>query len=80
MPAVDVALATSAAPTYLKSAVVSGRRGGSHIDGGLWANSPVVVVIVEAIHFLGARLDDVHLLSVGTTEEYSSYVAEDSAG
>ncbi len=80
MPAVEVALATSAAPTYLKAAVVSRRVGGSYIDGGLWANTPVIVGIVEAVHFLGARLDDVHVLSVGTTEEYTSYVAQGSSG
>jgi len=38
MPAVDVALATSAAPTYFTAA--SAQRDGKFVDGGIWANSP----------------------------------------
>ena len=80
MSAVDVALATSAAPSFFRAAVPLGREGASYMDGGLWANSPALVGIVEAVHFLGARLDDVHVLSIGTTEEYSSFMAQRSAG
>ena len=64
--AVDVALATSAAPTYFPAHTLPGHRG-VFIDGGLWANCPTMVGIVEALAFCGQRLEDIHVLSVSTT-------------
>jgi patatin-like phospholipase/acyl hydrolase len=46
IPMVDVAMATSAAPTYFPAAKVDGHR---LIDGGIWANNPSVVAITEAV-------------------------------
>jgi patatin-like phospholipase/acyl hydrolase len=63
---VDVAMATSAAPTYLPSWKVDGVR---LVDGGVWANNPVLVGIAEAVSVFGARLEDVRVLSLGTTED-----------
>ena len=63
--AVDVALATSAAPTYFPAHNVSGR--GIFVDGGIWANCPAMVGIIEAIEFCRQRLDDLHVLSISTT-------------
>ena len=63
---VDVALATTAAPTYLPVHQLSGRR---LADGGVWANNPVVVALVEAVTFLGVELSDLRILSLGTTFE-----------
>ena len=63
---VDVALATTAAPTYLPVHQLSGRR---LTDGGVWANNPVVVALVEAVTFLGVELSDLRILSLGTTFE-----------
>ena len=63
--AVDVALATSAAPTYFPAHTIEGR--GTFIDGGVWANCPATVGIVEALSFCGQTLDDIHVLSVSTT-------------
>lgn len=65
-PAVEVALATSAAPTYFPAFV--GRDGIACIDGGIWANCPATVGIIEAIAVLGRRLEDVEVLSIGTTD------------
>lgn len=62
---VDVALATSAAPTYLPAARLRNQR---LIDGGVWANNPTFVGVAEAISMLGARLDQVRVLSIGTTD------------
>ena len=64
LPVVDVALATSAAPTYFPA-----HRIGAEIfaDGGLFANSPDMVAVHEAEQFLGVDPGDVHVLSVGTT-------------
>ena len=63
--AADVARATSAAPTYLPMFVSS--WGQQFLDGGVWANCPSTSAILEAVGVLGAALDDIHLLSVGTT-------------
>jgi patatin-like phospholipase/acyl hydrolase len=68
--AVDVALATAAAPTYLPAAVVRNMvASASFFDGGVWANCPAMAAIVEAVCYLGVPLDRIDVLSVGTTEE-----------
>lgn len=65
LPAATVAVGTAAAPTYFPAYTEAG--GGCYLDGGLWANSPVVVGILEATCVLGHRIENVELLSVGTT-------------
>lgn len=64
-PMVEVALATSAAPTYLPVAKVGGHR---LIDGGVWANNPSVVGIAEAVSMLGVPLEAIRVLNVGTLD------------
>lgn len=66
-PALDVALATSAAPTYFAAAPFPNHSDASYVDGGVWANSPVMVGIAEAVAFLGVPLVDIDVLSIGTT-------------
>lgn len=68
--AVDVALATSAAPTYFPLAEIGDAL---YADGGLFANSPDLLAVHEAIHFLRQPDDAVHLLSVGTTTAQYSF-------
>lgn len=68
-PAVDVALATAAAPTYFAAARFPTHANASYVDGGVWANCPALVGVVEALAFLGARQDEVDVLSIGTTSE-----------
>ncbi|MCC2543867.1 CBASS cGAMP-activated phospholipase [Bacillus thuringiensis] len=58
-----IALATSAAPIYLPAAVTDDNE--CKIDGGLWANNPVLVAIAEAVK-LGYALDQIKVLSIGT--------------
>jgi patatin-like phospholipase/acyl hydrolase len=65
LPALDVALATSAAPTYFPAHTIPGR--GTFIDGGLWANCPAMVGLVEVLDLLGRAPEDVRLLSLSTT-------------
>ena len=65
LEAATVALGTAAAPTYFRGYAQAG--GGCYLDGGLWANSPVVVGLLEATFILGRDIDDVELLSIGTT-------------
>jgi patatin-like phospholipase/acyl hydrolase len=66
-PAVEVALATSAAPTYFPAFI--GKDGLTCIDGGIWSNCPAVVGIIEAISVLNQNLQDIDVLSIGTTDE-----------
>jgi patatin-like phospholipase/acyl hydrolase len=66
IPAWQVAMATSAAPTYFCACrYIKDMR---LIDGGMWANNPAVVGIAEAVGMLGAGLDDIRVLSIGTTD------------
>ena len=67
VPAWKVALATTAAPTYFPATreVDSIRL----IDGGVWANNPTMVAIIEAYGTLGVPLSCIRVLSLGTSEE-----------
>ena len=65
--AVDVALATSAAPTFLPSFV--GSSGTTLVDGGVWANCPAALAVVESLTNLSQPPGSIDLLTVGTTEE-----------
>lgn len=61
---VDVALATSAAPTYFPIHEINKEL---FVDGGLFANSPDLVAMHEAEQFLNVKRQDIKVLSVGTT-------------
>lgn len=67
---VDVCLATSAAPLYRSMArVPNPNLVGGHcytfVDGGLWANNPVLVAVIDALRMTepGARIE---IFSLGT--------------
>lgn len=62
----DVAMATSAAPTYF-SIFHHEESGLRLVDGGVWASNPVAVGVNEAIGVLGCQPDRIDVLSVGTT-------------
>src|SRR5262249_49751692 len=68
--AVDVAIATSAAPTYFPVAEIAD---GLYADGGLYANSPDLIALHEAEHFFGISTEDTRLLSIGTTTSRFSF-------
>jgi hypothetical protein len=59
-PADDVALATSAAPTYFAAAPFPTQRDGGYVDGGVWANCPALVRLDEALkqRVGGGRIGD----------------------
>lgn len=61
----EVARATSAAPTYLKGHehTPSGRI---FIDGGVWANNPVMVALVDVLSAYDISPDQIDILSIGT--------------
>lgn len=67
---VDVALATSAAPTFFPLHTIGRER---FADGGLYANSPDLLAVHEAIHFLGRGQAEIEVLSVGTTTSRFSF-------
>ncbi len=58
---VDVALRTSAAPTYFPMV-------GEFVDGGVAANNPSMCALAQALNpaMGGQKVDDIRLLSVGT--------------
>lgn len=64
---VQVALATSAAPTFFPVCRTS--SGIPLIDGGLWANNPMGLATVEAIGVLDWPKDSIKMLSIGCTTE-----------
>jgi patatin-like phospholipase/acyl hydrolase len=67
---VGVALATSAAPSYFPSHTST--TGIPLVDGGVWANNPMGLAVVEAIGVLGWDKDDIEILSIGCTSEPSN--------
>lgn len=64
--AVEAALATAAAPTYFP--LFKNASDFPLIDGGLWANNPVGMAVVEAIGVLGWSKESLRVLSLGCTE------------
>jgi len=76
MTAVDAALASSAAPTYFDEATydhpVSTLK---FLDGGIWANNPVLPAIAEAVRHLNVPLDRIDLLSIGTLSNETDFTA-----
>lgn len=61
-----VAAATAAAPTYFQPLDSGGYR---FVDGGLWANNPVMVGLVDALSCFDVQPHDVRILSVGCGDE-----------
>ena len=66
LPAWQVVMASAAAPSYFPAVrSIEHRR---LIDGGVWANNPVMVAITEAIGVLGVPVSNIRVLSIGTTD------------
>lgn len=60
-----VALATSAAPTFFSIYKNGDRR---FADGGVWANNPVMVALVDALTCYDLDRRQIHILSLGCGE------------
>lgn len=66
---VDVALATSAAPTYFPVAENKHYHNKQFIDGGVWANNPTLVGFLEALTYFvgkGKEFQKLSILSVSS--------------
>src|SRR3989339_608580 len=68
-PAWKVARATTAAPSFFPTCKCIDNI--SLVDGGLWANNPSMIGLVEAIKVLEITIDTIKILNIGTTEELS---------
>ena len=73
-PAHDVALSTAAAPFYFKPHSFKYRKKGqqdentvtNNFDGGIFANNPTLIGLLEAIETLQVPIDKLKILSIGT--------------
>ncbi|AWI57262.1 CBASS cGAMP-activated phospholipase [Sinorhizobium fredii] len=62
---IDVALSTSAAPTFFSTF----RNGDRHFaDGGVWANNPAMTALVDAMVCYDIDRRDIRILSLGCVE------------
>ena len=72
----QIALATSAAPTFFPLARVRIPHSDSanlFVDGGLWANNPSLVALAEALTYAKAKIEDIHILSVGNIKSSTTF-------
>lgn len=61
-PMTKVAAATAAAPTYYRPLDDGGY---TFLDGGLWANNPIMVGLVDVLSCFTVPRERVHILSIG---------------
>ncbi|SFY03529.1 Patatin-like phospholipase [Pseudomonas sp. NFPP02] len=72
--AVDAALASSAAPTYFDEVAFDGPIAlEMFLDGGVWANNPILPALAEAVRYLKIPLDRIDVLSIGTLSSESDF-------
>jgi uncharacterized protein len=65
--ALDAAMATAAAPTFLKPHMTGDAI--ELVDGGVWANNPIGVATIEALGMLSWPADQLKILSIGTIND-----------
>jgi len=68
---VDIALATSAAPAYLPIVTIDNYDRKQFIDGGVYANNPTLIGVVEALRYfvgIGKRFQKLMVMSIGSLE------------
>jgi len=71
----DAVLASCSAPTFFDPTTV-----GNYLlaDGGLWANNPALVAVIEAKHRLRIDAKEIRILSLGTGESRNAYGMKES--
>ncbi|MBE8712224.1 patatin-like phospholipase family protein [Sphingobacterium hungaricum] len=76
----DVCRATAAAPTYFSVAEIFSISNTRYtlLDGGMFAHNPSIVALLEVLKtFKTFKIDDIHILSLGTGATKKSYEYED---
>lgn len=68
VPFWQVAMATSAAPTFFPAFCLPSDQV-RLVDGGIWANNPAMVGVVEAVSMFNQPLESIRVLSLGTTAD-----------
>lgn len=63
---VKVALAASAAPTYFRPLE---HKGYTLVDGGVWANNPIMLAVIEALVCFNVERDQIDVLSLGCGQD-----------
>jgi uncharacterized protein len=67
VPALDAAMATAAAPTFFRPHMTADAV--ELVDGGVWANNPIGIAVIEGVGMLKWPADRLKILSVGTTND-----------
>jgi len=74
----DIALATSAAPSYFPRHKFNNNQ---YVDGGLYANAPGLLAVHEAETFFSKTVEEVYLFSIGTmSSKFTADPRRNSAG
>lgn len=76
----DVCRATTAAPTYFSVAQIFSLAGTRYplVDGGVFAHNPSICALIEVLKtFQTFKIDDVHILSLGTGLAKNAYNYDD---
>lgn len=73
----DVALATSAAPLYFPPHKIENEL---YVDGGLIANAPDHLAVVDALTRYGWAREDLTVLSIGTTQRSPGFLTHKTSG
>ena len=65
-PMIRAALATAAAPVYYRPLVEGGY---TFVDGGIWANNPSMLAVIEALTAFDVERDQIDVLSLGCGDD-----------
>lgn len=78
-PIRELVLASCSAPTYFPPACLdSPDCPGCYVDGGVVANNPALCAMIETLKMEDcSNIRDIHILSIGNIENYTSYKYKD---
>lgn len=67
-PMAHIAKTTSAAPTFFLP--VKGKDGYEFVDGGIWANNPIMVGIADTLSCYDLKREQIKVLSLGCVKDF----------